>query len=172
MFYLWNCFEEIFYRTPKKSIFYMQIVFFMSKHETHVLFRTIFSRVNNKRFFFHSGSPLKQAQFSSLKNKTNSTQWMDTLKTHSHENAWLWPMGIKDLWPWAHLEAIAISDWFVAWLDICAVAQTLHIYKKPIQTPNKLRTIEGGEISAAIKGTVPEVIRYLSFLLRGALTIN
>ena len=28
---------------------------------------------------------------------------------------------------------------------MCAVAQTLHIYKKPIQIPNKLCTIEGGE---------------------------
>ena len=35
----------------------------------------------------------------------------------------------------SHMEEIPISDIFVTHLDICAVAQTLHIYKKPIQTP-------------------------------------
>ena len=35
------------------------------------------------------------------------------------------------------LEKIQISDRFVTRLHICAVVQTLHIYKKTIQTPNK-----------------------------------
>ena len=33
------------------------------------------------------------------------------------------------------LEEIPISGWFKTLLDICIVAQTMHIYKKPIQTP-------------------------------------
>ena len=41
-----------------------------------------------------------------------------------------------------YLEEIPISGWFVTQLDIGVVAQTPHIYNKPIQTPKKLCTIE------------------------------
>ena len=46
---------------------------------------------------------------------------------------------------YACLEKIPISDGFPTLLHICAVVQTQQIYKKPIQTLNKLRTIEGGK---------------------------
>ena len=65
--------EDRFYsgsRTPKRPIFSIKIFFFrfyrksletnyIELHDTYVLFRTFFSQVNNKWFFFRSGSPLK-----------------------------------------------------------------------------------------------------------------
>ena len=46
---------------------------------------------------------------------------------------------------WPRLEKIPIANGFVTQLHICAIVQIPHIYKKPIQTPNKPCTIEGGE---------------------------
>ena len=46
----------------------------------------------------------------------------------------------------ARLKKIPISDGFATQLLICEVVQTPHMNKNPIQTPNKLHDIEGGEL--------------------------
>ena len=73
LFYLWNCRRYIFCRTLKKPIFSMQIIFFtfyrkksrnklcLEPHDTNVLFRTFFSQVNNKWFFFEQINSIESA---------------------------------------------------------------------------------------------------------------